>query len=103
MTTLIQPSMFATGGCDHAVHLWDVKGDFSSATARPLAIKHTAQVQSLLSIRDTSHKLVAAGADCQVHIYDLASERVVNTLKTSNSVYHAHTSSSPFCTLLEVN
>jgi WD40 repeat protein len=102
VTTMMQPFMFASGGHDHIVHLWDINADVSSASPRPLAIKHNSLVQSLLSIRDTSHKLVSAGADCNVHLWDLASERVVNTMKTSNSVYHAHETSSPFCTLLEV-
>ncbi|RDB23222.1 WD repeat-containing protein 48 [Hypsizygus marmoreus] len=99
---MIQPLQFATGGYDHIVHLWEVESDLSSASPQPLAIKHTSQVQSLLAIRDTSHKLVSAGADCNVHIWDLSSERVVNTLKTSNAVYHIHTTTSPFCSLLEV-
>ncbi|KAH9938390.1 WD40-repeat-containing domain protein [Fomitopsis serialis] len=94
--------MFASGGYDHVVHLWDASRDVSRPSPTPLAIKHTSTVQSLLAIRDTSHKLVSSGADCNVHIYDLSSERVVNTLKTSNSVYHAHEALSPFCTLLEV-
>ncbi|KAJ6629173.1 WD40-repeat-containing domain protein [Mycena sp. CBHHK59/15] len=94
--------MFASGGYDHCVHLWKVKGDFSAASPEPLNIKHNSQVQSLLAIRDTSHKLVSAGADCNVHVWDLSSERAVHTMKTSNSVYHAHTTTSPFCTLLEV-
>lgn len=103
MAAMMQPLLFVSGGYDHAVHLWDVKPDFSTASARLLAIKHNSHVQSLLSIRDTSHKLVSASADCSAHIWDLSSERVVNTMKTSNSIYHAHSIvSSPFCTLLEV-
>ncbi|KAJ7283813.1 WD40-repeat-containing domain protein [Mycena rebaudengoi] len=95
--------MFASGGYDHCVHLWKIEADFSAAAPQVLAgIKHNSQVQSLLAIRDTSHKLVTAGADCSVHIWDLSSERVVHMIKTSNSVYHAHTTTSPFCTLLEV-
>ncbi|KAG5648670.1 hypothetical protein DXG03_000016 [Asterophora parasitica] len=101
-TSMIQPLQFATGGYDHVVHLWDVKPDLSSASHRQLAIKHTSLVQSLLAIRDTSHKLVSAGADCNVHFWDLASERVVNTLRPSNATYHIHKTTSPFCTLLEI-
>lgn len=59
-------------------------------------------MQSLLPMRDTSHKLVSAGADCTVNVWDLSSERLVNTLKASNSVYQLHPSYSPFCTLWEV-
>ncbi|KAG6855038.1 hypothetical protein C0991_005967 [Blastosporella zonata] len=103
IASMIQPMQFATGGYDHVVHLWDVKADLSSASPRPLAIKHTSQVQSLLAIRDTSHKLVSAGADCNVHFWDLSSERVVNTLRPSNATYHLHSMTSPFCTLLEVH
>lgn len=101
--TMMHSMMFASGGYDHAVHLWDASQDVSRPTATPLAIRHTSTVQTLLAIRDTSHKLVSGGADCNVHIYDLSSERVVNTLKPSNSVYHAHEAISPFCTLLEVS
>ncbi|KAJ7937227.1 WD40-repeat-containing domain protein [Mycena leptocephala] len=99
---MMQPLMFASGGYDHCVHLWTVKDDLSSASPTTLSIKHASQVQSLLAIRDTSHKLVSAGADCNVHIWDLSSERVVHTLKPSNSIYHTHPTTSPFCTLLEV-
>ncbi|KAF8211277.1 WD40-repeat-containing domain protein [Mycena galopus ATCC 62051] len=93
--------MFASGGYDHGVHLWTIKDDLSSASPQT-AHSHNSQIQSLLAIRDTSHKLLSAGADCNVHIWDLSSERVVNTLKPSNSVYHVHPTTSPFCTLLEV-
>ncbi|KAJ7667819.1 WD40-repeat-containing domain protein [Mycena polygramma] len=94
--------MFASGGYDHGVHLWTVKDDLSSASPETLNIKHNSQVQSLLAIHDTSSKLVSAGADCSVHVWDLSAERVAHTLKTSNSVYHAHPTTSPFCTLLEI-
>jgi WD40 repeat protein len=102
VTSMLQPLQFATGGYDHVVHLWNVKPDLSSASPRALFIKHNSQIQSLLAIRDTSHKLISTGADCNVHIWDLASERVVKTVKTSNSPYHIHATTSPFCTLLEV-
>ncbi|TFK76095.1 hypothetical protein BDN72DRAFT_867796 [Pluteus cervinus] len=97
-----QSLSFATGGYDHLVHLWDVQDDLISATCQPLAIKHTAQVQSLLSIHDTSRKLISASSDCNAHIWDLSSERVVNTLKASNSIFHLHKTRFPHCTLLEV-
>ncbi|KAJ7904400.1 WD40-repeat-containing domain protein [Mycena olivaceomarginata] len=99
---LLQPLMFASGGYDHAAHLWTIKDDLSSASPQATTIKHSSQIQSLLALRDTSHKLVSAGADCSVNIWDLSSERVVNTLKLSNSVYHLHPTTSPFCTLFEV-
>ena len=103
MTNIEDQSLsFATGGYDHLVHLWDVQDDLISATCQPLAIKHTAQVQSLLSIHDTSRKLISASSDCNAHIWDLSSERVVNTLKASNSIFHLHKTRFPHCTLLEV-
>ncbi|KII95337.1 hypothetical protein PLICRDRAFT_48300 [Plicaturopsis crispa FD-325 SS-3] len=102
VAAMMQPRMFASGGHDHAVHLWTLSDDLRSAEPRLLAMRHTALVQSLLAIRDTSHKLISAGADCNVHLWDLSSERVVNTIKASNSVYHVHKTPSPFCTLLEV-
>jgi WD40 repeat protein len=94
--------MFASGGHDHAVHIWNFSPDFMGVSSTLLAIKHTSVIQSLLPIRDTSHKLISAGADCNVHLWDLSSERVVHTFKTSNSPYYAHKTESPFCTLLEV-
>ncbi|OBZ76194.1 hypothetical protein A0H81_03587 [Grifola frondosa] len=100
--TMMQPRMFATGGYDHMVHLWTVTDDISGTSSAPLAIKHASLVQSLLAVRDTSHKLVSAGADCSVNIWDISSECVVNTLKVSNSVYHVHQAISPSCVLLEL-
>jgi WD40 repeat protein len=75
VSTLLHPHMFATGGFDHTVHLWNMKEEADPVCGPPLAIKHTAMVQSLLSIRDSSQKLLSAGADCKVHVYDLAAER----------------------------
>ncbi|KAG0705476.1 WD40-repeat-containing domain protein [Suillus ampliporus] len=102
VSTMMQPLMFASGGHDHAVHIWNFSEDLMGVSSTLLAIKHTSVIQSLLPIRDTSHKLISAGADCNVHLWDLSSERVVHTFKTSNSPYHAHKTESPFCTLLEV-
>ncbi|KAG2058868.1 hypothetical protein BDR06DRAFT_950108 [Suillus hirtellus] len=102
VSTMLQPLMFTSGGHDHAVHIWKISPDFMSVSSTLLAIKHTSVIQSLLPIRDTSHKLISAGADCSVHLWDLSPERVVHTFKTSNSPYHAHKTESPFCTLLEV-
>lgn len=98
----MQPGTFVTGGYDHLVHLWSLSDDYN-ATASPLAIKHTSMIQSLLAIRDTSDKLLSGSADCSVSVYDLTSERVVNLLKLSNSVYHVHAAISPSCMLLEVS
>ncbi|KAG2158853.1 uncharacterized protein EDB93DRAFT_1116712 [Suillus bovinus] len=102
VSTMMQPLMFASGGYDHAVHIWNFSPDFMGVSSTLLAIKHTSVIQSLLPVRDTSHKLISAGADCSVHLWDLSPERVVHTFKTSNSPYHAHKTESPFCTLLEV-
>ncbi|KAI0320255.1 hypothetical protein OF83DRAFT_1053467 [Amylostereum chailletii] len=102
-----QPCMFASGGHDHSVHLWKIVEDWNAendlrGSARRLAIKHVSVVQSLLPLLDTSHKLVSASADCSVQLYDLASERAVNTVRTSNSPFHVHNAPMPFCVLLEV-
>jgi len=102
VSALMQPHMFVTGGFDHAVHLWNVKEGSDPICGPPLTIKHTALVQSLLSIRDSSQKLLSAGADCKVHVYDLSSERVMNTIQMSNSVFNIHRTTSPYCTLLQV-
>ncbi|KAJ7591225.1 WD40-repeat-containing domain protein [Mycena floridula] len=101
VTTMIQPSSIASGGFDHSVQLWDVSKGFESATVQALNIKHNSVVQSLLSLRDTSQKLISAGADCAVNSFDVSSERVVSSIKTSNSVYHVHRA-TPFCLMLEV-
>ncbi|KAJ3991833.1 WD40-repeat-containing domain protein [Lentinula boryana] len=97
-----QPHSFATGGYDRVVHLWKLDSNHSSALAQPLAINHTNVVQSLLPVCDTSHKLISAGADCKVNIYNLSSQRVFNSFKTSNQINHLHWTHSPFCTLLEI-
>ena len=102
LCAMMQPLKFSSGGYDHAIHLWDAKEESVSATSSELSIKHSSVVQSLLPIRDTSHKLVSACASGQVNLFDLSSERVVNSFKVSGSVYNCHTSTSPFCTLLEV-
>lgn len=95
---------FVTGSYDHQVHVWSLRNGTSSIYSAPklLNIKHTSAVQSLVCIRDTSHKVVTASADCSVNLWDLSSERVVRTIKVSNSVYHVHELENPFCTLLEI-
>lgn len=65
VAAMMEPLMFASGGYDHCVHLWRFKNDLSSASPEALNIKHNSQVQSLLAIYDTSHKLVSASADCR--------------------------------------
>lgn len=100
---MLQPFAFASGGHDHVVHYWQMEDDFSSVSSELLPVKHGAVIQSLLAIRDTSHKLVTASADCNVHIFDLSSEHVAHTLKLSNSVYHIHKTATPFCVLLGVS
>ncbi|GJE84668.1 WD40 repeat-like protein [Phanerochaete sordida] len=99
---MLQPGAFATGGYDHKVHLWNAPGDVTQATARELPLRHSACVHALLPVRDTSHKLLSAGADCRVGVYELASERVVHAFKVSNAVYHLHDAGLPYCALFEV-
>ncbi|KAH7887909.1 WD40-repeat-containing domain protein [Phlebopus sp. FC_14] len=102
LTTLMQPLQFASGGYDHKVHLWHIEDDCSGASPVELAIRHTSVVHSLLPLLDTSHKLVSAGADCNVRLWDMSSERVTHSFKTSSIPYNVHRTDSPFCTLLEV-
>ncbi|KAM5535633.1 hypothetical protein V8D89_010620 [Ganoderma adspersum] len=102
---MTQPVAFATGGYDHLVNLWSLPNDGDESPpvpSTPLAIKHSSAIHSLLPVRDTSHKLLTGGADCTLAIYDLSSERTVNTLKLSNPIYHVHAVASPFCALLEL-
>lgn len=100
---MTQPLSFATGGADHAIHIWNVDHNLqATCSALPLAVKHTSQILSLLPIHDTSHKLVSSGADCSVNIYDLASERVVNMIKLSNPGFHIHHLENPWTLLIQV-
>lgn len=73
------PRSFITGGYDHAVHLWTLAPslDPSHVEVDMIDVKHTSTVQSLLAIEDTSTKLLSAGADCAVNIWDLPSERIL--------------------------
>ncbi|TFK56107.1 hypothetical protein OE88DRAFT_1652714 [Heliocybe sulcata] len=101
---LHQPGAFAIGGYDHSIHLWFLRDATSLTYAKPslVSINQTSMIQSLLAIHDTSHKLISASADRSVHLWDMSSERVVRSLKLSNSVYHVHELENPFCNLLEV-
>ena len=101
---MMQPGIFATGGYDHLVNLWTLpnEGNAPPTPSAPLAIKHSSAIHSILPVRDTSHKLLTGSADCSLAIYDLSSERTINTLKLSNPIYHVHAVESPFCALLEV-
>jgi len=100
---MIQPFSFATGGADHAIHIWNVDHNLQiTCSGSPLTIGHTSQIYSLLSIRDSSHKLASSGADCNVNVYDLSSERVVNVIKLSNPGFHIHHSGNPSTLLIQV-
>ena len=101
VSTMAHPGAFVTGGYDHVVHWWSFSEEHG-ATPTPLAIRHTSTIQSLVNIHDTSDKLLSGSADCSVSVYDIASERVVNILKLSNSVYQVHAVPSPSCGLFEV-
>ena len=72
------PHVFATGGYDHAIHLWSRATDTFTSTL--LDIRHTSIVHALLSLSDTSTKLLSGSADCSMSLYDVDAERVVNTL-----------------------
>ena len=100
---MMQLLSFATGGADHAVHIWNVDHDLRITRSElPLAIRHTSQIHSLLPILDSSHKLVSSGADCNVNVYDLSSERVVNIIKLSNPGFYVHRSGNPSTILIQV-
>lgn len=101
--SMMQPLSFATGGADHTIHIWNIDPNLQTThSERPLAIRHTSLIHSLLPIQDTSPKLVSSGADCSVNIYDLPSERVVNTIKLSNPGFHVHRPGIPSTLLIQV-
>ncbi|KAG1715935.1 hypothetical protein ID866_1224 [Astraeus odoratus] len=102
LTTMLRPLQFASGGYDHRVHIWTMEENLTNASSVELAIRHTSMVHSLLAIRDTSHKLISAGADRNIHLLDLSSERIVRTIKISNFPHNVYRTESPFCTLIEV-
>ncbi|TRM68274.1 WD40-repeat-containing domain protein [Schizophyllum amplum] len=99
---LPQPLTFATGGYDHSIHLWQLDRTLSCSPRILSVIRHASTVQALLPLHDKSSKLITAGADSVVNVYDLPSERVINTFKASVSVYHLHPTSFASCALLEV-
>lgn len=100
---MAQPLSFATGGADHAIHIWNIDHNLqTTCSGSPLAIRHTSKIYSLLPIQDSSHKLVSSGADCNVNVYDLSSERVVDTIKLSNPAFHVHRSGNPSILLVQV-
>lgn len=100
---MMQPFSFATGGADRAIHIWNVDHNLQVACPElPLAIRHTSLIHSLLPIRDSSYKLVSSGADCNINVYDLSSERVVNLIKLSNPGFHVHHSGNPSTLLVQV-
>lgn len=100
---MMQPLSFATGGADHAIHIWNVDRNLQTTrSGLPLAIRHTSQIHSLLPIQDSSHKLISSGADCNVNVYDLPSERVVNVIKLSNPGFHVHRTDNPWNLLIQV-
>ncbi|KAF9649641.1 WD40 repeat-like protein [Thelephora ganbajun] len=93
--SMMQPLSFATGGADHAIHIWNVDHNLQIVYSEsPLAVKHTSKIYSLLPIWDSSQKLVSSGADYNVNVYDLPSERVINIIKLSNPGFHIHHSGS---------
>ncbi|KAL1743323.1 WD40-repeat-containing domain protein [Schizophyllum fasciatum] len=102
LCALPNPLSFASGGYDHAVHIHQLDRDLSSSPRILSVIRHTSLVQALLPLHDKSSKLVTAGADTVVNVYDVPSERVVNTFKASLSVYHLHQTCFTSCALLEV-
>lgn len=105
VSILPDPSFFITGGHDHYVHLWTINhDDISRSIPQLIDIKHTSSVQTLLPLYDTSQKLVSAGADCTMNLWDFSSEKTVYTMKASNSIFHVHhVPISDSCVLLEVS
>lgn len=93
---------FVSGAYDHRIHLWTLPTDETPLACDKLAIKHSAVVQALLPVKDTGRKLLSAGADCTLNVFDMAAERVFRSVKTSNAVYHLHNLELPSCALLEV-
>ncbi|KAL1680674.1 WD40-repeat-containing domain protein [Schizophyllum commune] len=102
LCALPQPLAFASGGYDHSVYIHQLDHSLTSTPRLLSALKHNSVVQALIPLHDKSSKLITAGADSVVNVYDMPSERVVNTFKTSVSVYHLHQTRFPSCALLEV-
>ena len=93
---------FVSGGYDHVVDLWTVEEDLQSAKAISLSVTHSSLIQSMTTIKDSSLKLITAGADCLVNVWDLQAEISLRTIRTSNSVYQLHPTALAECVLAEV-
>lgn len=95
---------FVSAGYDHVVQLWSL--DFA-LTSPPIScilnVRHNSVIQSMLAIKEGPPKLLSAGADCTVNVYDLRSEHTEHTIRTSNSVYQIHSTDRSECFLLEVS
>ena len=101
--SMMEPLSFATGGVDHAIHIWKVDHELQiTCSALPLGIKHTSLIHSLLPIQDSSKKLVSSGADCNVNVYGLSSERVAHMIQLSNPGFHLHRAENPSVILIQV-
>lgn len=93
---------FTSAGYDHVVQLWSLDTSFSSPpTSKVLRIHHSSVIHSMLVVEDGTPKLISAGADCCVNVYNLGAERTDYTIRTSNSVYQVHKTDRPECLLLE--
>ena len=101
--SMMQPLSFATGGADRAIHMWKIDHNLQTTYSEaPLAIRHTSLIYSLLPILDSGHKLISSGADCNLNVYDLSSERVVKSIKLSNPAFHVHQAGNPSTLLIQV-
>ncbi|KAH8113386.1 WD40-repeat-containing domain protein [Phellopilus nigrolimitatus] len=98
LSTSTAPLAFISAGYDHVLHIWTLDPSFSlPPKPHALDVRHTSLVQSLLVIPDTVPKLLSAGADCCVNVWDLSAERKLGSTKTSNSVYQLHRTERPEC------
>jgi WD40 repeat protein len=100
---MLDPSMFATGGTKNDVRLWTVNEDLSSVLQTRIAVDHSSHLLALLPLRDTSRKLLTAGADGRINVWDLSSERIVQIINVSHHVYNLYNTPMPYCVLAEVS